>query len=333
MPRHGIMDLKTTAEVWSRYWRGGSVNSCAGDFPENYTGTIADFWNRQFESVGDNALIADLGTGNGAVLLLASEFARCHGLQFNLHGIDASDTDPSVAADAGGVYRGIRFHVRTSITELPFADRSVALVCSQFGIEYADWSRAVAEVARVLNASGSLAFVMHSTDSRVHESTIDQLDNFESLNSSGLLGYARTMIPLLAHAKTDAGREFLLSSTDAETTRIAINNASRQIVERIEQSLVPATLARTLERVIAVLRFAQEGKPKLATDALNALESDLRDESYRHAHLHQVALAPGALDDATTTLKELGFVDVSLAPIDQPSGVRYGWSLTARRES
>ena len=321
----------TTAEVWSRYWRTGTVHSCGIDFKGNYTGALAGFWERQFAQVPEDGLIVDLGTGNGAIPLLAKAFAESNARTFRLHGVDAADVAPASAADAGSRYDGIRFHPGTSMLSLPFADRSIDLVCSQFAIEYVAWNEACAEIARAIAPDGRLAYVMHTTDSRIHATTLDQLVSFDVLFESGLCGHAVAMAHILSRANTPASRAALQQSPEAERIRAALNTAAGQVAERIAQATVPLMLARTVEAISEVLRSAAVLGEEQATAVLGKLQHDLRDEHYRLQHLREVALSPESIGAAAESLRQHGFIEVAFHPLDQSDGMRIGWAITAHR--
>ncbi|MEO8742298.1 MAG: class I SAM-dependent methyltransferase [Lysobacteraceae bacterium] len=321
----------TTADVWSRYWRKGVAHSCSVDFSGNYSGALAEFWACQFAQMPDDATIVDLGTGNGAIPLLAKAYAEHHARLFRVHGVDAAGIDPVVTMDAGNRFDGIRFHPNTSMLALPFADRSIDLVCSQFAIEYVPWQEISTEMARVTALGGRIACVMHTTDSRVHVTTLDQLESFDVLFESGFIENATTMAALLAAADTATTRAVLQQSAEAERVRSALNTAAQTIAERIEQADVPLMLTRTIEMASQIFRSAPSIGEQRATEAMRAVERDLCDEQYRLQHLRQAALTPQDLKGIADDLRALGFDDVRCEPIDQSAGVRYGWGLTARR--
>lgn len=321
----------TTADVWSRYGRKGVGHSCSVDFSGNYSGALAEFWECQFAQAPDNAIIVDLGTGNGAIPLLAKAYAGKHARAFHLHGVDAAGIDPATSTDADNRFDGIRFHPNTSMLALPFADHGIDLVCSQFAIEYVPWQEISTEIARVTALGGCIACVMHTTDSRIHATTIDQLASFDVLFASGFLEHAMAMARLLAVADTQTSRAALQQSQEAEQVRESLNAAAQQVVDRIEQAQVPLMLSRTIEMIGNILRSASGMGEQPAVDAIHAIERDLHDESYRLLHLREAALSPQSLAAAADSLHPLGFNDVVVQPIDQADAMRLGWTLTARR--
>ncbi len=162
VPAPSANDEAAATEAWTRLWRAGALHSCGCAFRDNYEGATADFWRGRFAALDDGARVVDLGTGNGAILLLAREVAAARGVRFALDGVDLADIDPAALPGAEDRYAGIRFHPRTSMAALPFADRSVDLVCGQYALEYAPFAPAAAEIARVLAPGGRIAFVLRA---------------------------------------------------------------------------------------------------------------------------------------------------------------------------
>src|SRR5690606_5536476 len=76
------------AEPWSRLWSTGVLHSCATGIHGNYDGAVLEFWQRQFDSLEDGSRLVDVGTGNGALLLLARQRATERGIQLSMHGVD-----------------------------------------------------------------------------------------------------------------------------------------------------------------------------------------------------------------------------------------------------
>ena len=121
-----VESVDTSAMPWSRLWATGVLHSCATGIHGNYDGEVLAFWQGQFDLAGDGARILDVGTGNGALLLLARERATRRGIGLTLLGVDIADIEPGRAV-AGGADRfaGIEFHPRTSVCALPFADGEI----------------------------------------------------------------------------------------------------------------------------------------------------------------------------------------------------------------
>lgn len=152
-------------EVWDSFWRASRLACCIDAGEANYAADFKRPWLEFFRQFQDGYSLLDLCTGNGAVPLIALDYAEEHELSLNLHGVDSADIDPGkYNLEFSEKLSKINFHPRTSITELPFADDSFDFVTSQYGIEYAPLEPAAAEIVRVLGKGGCGQFIIHAED-------------------------------------------------------------------------------------------------------------------------------------------------------------------------
>lgn len=157
--------------IWTRYWHFDRVASCMdGAGLRNYVEEVAAGWRTFFRRLPPNSTILDLCTGNGAIALLAAEVGRVTEKDFVVIGVDGAAIDPKRHVQK---YREdlerIEFRASVDVEKLPLANCSVSAIVSQYGIEYSDLSKSLAEVGRVLSRSGCLRFVLHAADGAVAE--------------------------------------------------------------------------------------------------------------------------------------------------------------------
>ena len=318
-------------EAWSRYWQAGALHSCGGAFGGNYEGATAHFWRGQFERVPDDGTIVDLGTGNGAIPLLARQAAAELGRRFDLHGVDAAAIDPpSTVPDGARAFAGIRFHAGVSATQLPFADASVALVCGQYALEYMPREAALREIVRVIGPAGRAAFVLHSRDSAVLETTAEQLAHCRLLfEDSVVFGRARRMGEILAEANTPERRRALADDPRAQTLRHELNEAAGMVVDRVESAKTPALLQTALGAISSTLQAAAQLGPEGVVEQLNRHERALRDEWDRLCDLDEAALDAAQADALRAQFAAAGYGATVLGPLDHAPGQRLGWTLVA----
>lgn len=150
---------------WTPYWRRPTLTSFGDIFPNNYDGSILEFWQRQL--TGQLQHVVDVACGNGALTWIANSILNRDGNRTRVTGVDFADIDPFAALKRKpGRYPQVRFIGNTPAEQLPFADASVDLLISQYGIEYSDLSRSVPEAARVLVPGASP--VLHSARQGIH---------------------------------------------------------------------------------------------------------------------------------------------------------------------
>lgn len=315
------------AAVWSRLWGSGVLHSCATGIDGNYDGAIRAYWESAFARVPDGGRVVDIGTGNGAVLLLAREVAarRSHTLQ--LHGVDVADIDPMRAVpDGASRFSGVVFHPQTSATALPFGDGDVALVCSQFGVEYAPRDAAIDEILRVIGPGGRAAFILHSDDSIVADVSRQQREACVFLlEHCPVFERARALVPVLARAALPHAREALARDAAADVARTAFNEAAQQLMDQIAARPLAVVLQNAAQQVRQVLQLAGTSEA-MATQALDRALAGLQDEFVRLQQLQAALIGADELERIAERFRQHGFTARS-APIEQRPGIKMGWTL------
>lgn len=175
------MDRSSTWE-WDQYWQSARLAACDGAEGFNYRESIQSAWRRFLSPQGDNRMLVDIATGNGAVPLLARDIAAENDWRWRIVGVDNASIDPpTFLKDAGIDTSGIEFLGNTRAEDLPIADDSVDIVTSQYGLEYTDMSLVVREIARVQKPGSVFQFVMHATESGIVRSAGAEINNCDFL--------------------------------------------------------------------------------------------------------------------------------------------------------
>lgn len=313
--------------AWTRLWRSGVLHSCASAIEGNYDGPVRAFWKSHFERVPAGGVVVDVGTGNGALALLATDVARTERKHLDVHGVDLADISPAQAgAAAAGAFDGITFHPRTSLTGLPFEDGGVDLLVSQFAFEYAPRDAATAEALRVLGGRGIAAMVLHSHDSVIARVSAERLPWFgHLLHASPMLATADAMIDVLAGARTPDERVALAADAQAESARAALNSAAGDLIERAGEPGAAEVFGRFLPALSQAVRSAPYD-PLRARQALGSLHLWLRDEEERLLQLRDALLDATALDALADRFRRAGYA-VEYGSLEQRPGTKLGWTL------
>lgn len=162
---------------WSNYWaESKALNSFAeSDASTGYSGPIKKYWLDFFSTLKKDSKIVDIGCGNGALACLAVEFSNLHNLNFEVHGIDAADINPieTLKHDKKMLkfLSQVHFHAKTPAENLPFKPNSIDVFISQFGFEYSNISKTVAECHKVLTSKGSINIMAHHPKSLISDDT------------------------------------------------------------------------------------------------------------------------------------------------------------------
>jgi SAM-dependent methyltransferase len=283
------------SQVWSRYWAGGTLHSCAGSFDANYGGAIADFWRQAFAALPVPARVLDIASGNGplAQMLLGQRPEPA----ITCDAVDLARVSPGWAAGQPRVC----FHPAVAAEALPFGDASFDLVASQFGVEYSELDRALAEVQRVRKPGSTVHFVLHHAGSVPVALAQAEIAHISwALGPAGLLDAAAGLLEPLARSRSAEGLRSLAGDGAARLAREAFNSAQDATDARLAGSPCPDVLHDIRDHVGASLTEARNGRTLEARQRLDRLAVSLQDAllRLRELRLHALdeagALAVGA---------------------------------------
>lgn len=319
MPDSTHHDRSPRRQAWSSYWATGRLHSCATSFDGNYEGAIGASWRQAFSALPAGTRVLDLATGNGPLPALLWEL---YGDAVQVDAVDLAGLAPTWH-DAGK-HASIRFHPGVDMEALPFADASFDLVTSQFGFEYADHGRTLAEVCRVAAPGASLRLVMHHHGSRLVEVGREEELHHAWLSApEGLLEAARGVIPVLAAVR--AGRPPDMAAVQA---REAYNRAMAALGAAAEASSAPDLLLETRDVVHRLVRDVG-ADPVEALHALELLAGSLEQARLRTAEMIACALDRPGIEALARTLSGLcPQARIAFEELAQAEGV-LGWAFSA----
>lgn len=190
---------------WSNHWLlSRTVSSFSeGEIGRTYASDVDNFWIQNLAFLGKEAVVVDVGSGNGAAALAISEWAKKNAKKWQVHGVDLAKITPVKAlADKPEISKqleAITFHSETDMLKLPFADNSVDCIVSQFGFEYADSEAALAEALRVLKPGGKIVAIAQHKKSQLIKEAGQGAEIFQHiLNTTPLFLQADLMLRLAA---------------------------------------------------------------------------------------------------------------------------------------
>ena len=305
------MSDRLNAAQWSRYWQKGTITTFHGRFGENYDGPVRDFWHEVFHRLPDGAKIVDLATGNGAVALLAAQFGHRQHKTFDIVGIDSADVDPT-SLFAGKAFarhlRRVRFLANTPVEATALPARTHDLAMSQFGIEYADMAKTVAEIARILKPEGgTFAGMMHHNDSAIIRQAKDGVAQILTCAKSGLHEAIRDLHGHLDKLAT-RGKD-PKDDERAIAQRTAINERLQSLNRESTRYRDPGQIVYYVENSMATFNPAVTGgmpvAAKLAMLRDVAMESDAYKQRMRD--LISAAMDDAAIAELTGRFEKAGF--------------------------
>lgn len=320
-------DLAPQAAIWGRLWKTGVLHSCASGIPGNYDREILAFWLDRFRWLSDGDVVVDVGTGNGAIPLLALSHARNRRISLQIHGVDLADIAPTLDVPGGSPqYGSIRFHPRTSMTSLPFSRGEVKLLCSQFAFEYAPRADSAHEILRVIGDNGTAAMIIHSADSVISAVANTQLQACRwLLQESDLFHATERLLRAMAGAVTPSARAALALDASAEVARLAFNRAAEELMAHVETDPAAEILQQTAQRISQVLQ-----RPMRTLDQVACTVSDMRrwveDEEQRLLMMQGAAMDRRTLEETARSLGASG-LPVRTGQLLYDGGTCMGWTV------
>lgn len=323
---------RLTSDQWSQFWSRDSITTFVRPFNGNYDGEFANFWSAQFDRLGDGARIVDLATGNGAIALLAQQYAVEQERTFEVIGIDYAQIDPvSMLAshdDLGPLLEAIDFRGGVRIEASGLDDGSVDLLTSQYGFEYADTDGAVAEAWRVLRPGGRAALILHHDDSVVVSHAREGLDQVRfCLQKEEIDKRIAALVKIMGDAVTAEQRRALKNNRKAESLRKKINASLTRIKQRSREYTDPEGFMGVM--VPNLLKVFSDYKQASVAQKLKHVR-DVRAafDAYRErmADLAGAALSPAKLDALVDKFDDAGFVVAERGSLNY-KGSLMGWTL------
>jgi hypothetical protein len=306
-------------EHWSQFWRsaGSSLASEAVRLP-----VLHKLWAEILIKIpppADGAPLLELAAGSGSVSRHISKIS--HLAASTQLALDAS-------VEALSELRCGEIAVAGDLHGLPFIQRSMHLITSQFGVEYAGLD-GFASAFDCVSAGGYFAFVIHLSDGVIHE---------ECVENSRLIGH------FLESSFLPVAQGLINTSTGAQLSPDHHQKAQmfRQTLSGVEQLLISATDGQAKDTLLQVYNAVAD-----MVEAPRHYEAAVVDGWFSKTHAELAGYAQrmdqmcrSALSQqdrtAVTQLAEMRGFDITRHGIvyDDEDGLRpapVAWHIVARR--
>lgn len=281
---------KLQAAHWDDYWgrrAEKSISDRSFQVGVEQSEDLKAIWNTLFTQATSGPIL-DLCCGAGAVTVAAHEAGRQ-----DLMALD-------VSAQAVGITRQRVPSVQTFVSsadEIPLPTGAVAMVVSQFGVEYADWDRVAAEINRVLQSDGSFRAIAHKKDGRVDAECQANLAAANTLLESPYLSVASTFFEALfeyeaAPASTDRSRlDYSFKEFAAARDGLKSVILSNEVAARLHQEVSELYQTRTSYSLRAVQNRLRNWKPQIQAYAgrMDSMLAAAMEQSDAETFLKQVS--------------------------------------------
>jgi ubiquinone/menaquinone biosynthesis C-methylase UbiE len=254
---------------WSQYWAQGNITSFTDIYANGYEGIIAKIWQDKFNTISENQSVLDLCTGSASIIRLAK--SKIPNFQMiNFTGVDYAQ---ELNVEDFSIYKNVELLSKINIEELPFENKSFDHVISNFGIEYSDIEKSIAEAIRVGKPTAKYHFICHHHESNILNDNSRLLACLNEMNiDGGVLHYLSLLIDLL-ESKTD----------ESEHIRNKLNQRLGLLAEKDIDSFHTSRVVEFIKHIL---------NPKVINKSLvlDSFKSDLDSHSKRLAHLKNSAL-------------------------------------------
>lgn len=320
--------------AWSIFWQADHFEACVPRVVPEALDNLHRHWRQFVTSLGNGSRLLDLGTGNGALALLALRAARQAGLELEVHGVDSALIDPPRYLPAMATeLRAIRFHSGVAMEQLPFADQHFDAVVGQYALEYSDTARSVPEWLRVLRVGGTFRFLLHSEEAVLKGQSCLQREQAERILESPLFSQMRAMLPAIyaaqaAEATAGANSAQPLARAQQRMTEFAATLSS------LQESFAHMADLSLPERVLQAARALPTLRQELSeTDLLQRvgdIETLLRAQALRLRDMEGAALSVAGRQQLLQHCSAAGATDLILEEARSESSLLGCW-LSGRR--
>ncbi|MGH8249121.1 MAG: class I SAM-dependent methyltransferase [Steroidobacteraceae bacterium] len=309
-------------EHWETYYRGGALATCPLGSASGYTLELYDAWVEFFAGLADASRILDVGTGNGAIALIAKETAGRLGHHYEIHGTDLAQIDPvRDVAEGEKLFAGIQFHELVATERLPFPAASFNAVSGQYALEYAAVEMGLREIFRVLQGGGQAQFIMHHADSVI-------LHNAQQSLKDADLILNRTKIFRRLRRHLEAERR---SPVGARRTWVELVAAVSQLQSASGKATSALMLHVTLDAVQQLLNARQQLSRATMDRQIHVVEADIRASVRRLQDLVGSAQSVADIARIKDFAGSLGFVGCEARTQFHDGANLVGWRLNLRR--
>jgi SAM-dependent methyltransferase len=273
-----------------------------------------------------------LACGNGAVVWIANEILNGQGARTKVTGVDYANIAPfSALGRDKKLFPMVSFLKNTSIEQLPFADGTIDVAVSQYGLEYSDIEKTIPEVIRVLKPAAKMCFVLHRNKSDLIGSAGLIMEIIDDILDGEKIAEKYLLLDELYNAAKN--RQEIEQSAAIKRQRTQINMSLYAIEKKIQ--LIPGGVPmlfeclQNFEKEFPKQAANRNGKRKQNIAA--AVESLQRYKVRMEGH-HGAGLTDAELEQLIALIERGGFAIVENGDLMYREGANVGSVLVARRD-
>ena len=311
------MEIKNNNQHWNDYWSQGHKTSFGSAFTNCYEGVIKATWLQYFKTLKSNSKVLDLCTGNASLLRIAKS---CLNEDNNIHftGVDYADINTS---DGFAKLSNINLMFNVNIEQLPFEADSFDYVISNFGIEYSNLNKSLAEASRVLIIGGKVELVCHCHDSTIIKSNADELAMLNLMLSEGnVLDNLKALIKALVIREKN---KLQASASEQDSYQAACQSAEKfrhKLNDKI--AIIDNSFTKALHEseFLAFLKYLLSKQCQDKETTLRAFKNSMQAHNSRLSAMINAALSMNQLTSVSELLKENGLSLLNIKDVVNEDG-------------
>ncbi len=319
----------SSVQHWDAFWRAREKAVPRTD-PGAQDRAPAEFWKTFFENeveVSQELRLIDVACGNGAVTAIAMEAGRAAAANLIAHCVDYSASAVEEVRKCFPQVEGVACDAR----ELPYVDCSFDLVVSQFGIEYAG-IEAFEEAARLVNATGTLAAIIHMRNGAIHRECAGNLGVIEGLNKARLMPLARAAFG--AGFELIAGRITDQKFQQFDKRLAPAVDAAKGILKEKGPLAAGGLLANVYRDIAYMYTRMQNYRPDEVFAWFDGISNELASYEGRMVSMTRCALDESDIETIAKRVARLGFTVQRPEVLSlKKTGEAAAWILIARRNA
>ena len=315
------MQFESGAVSWTRYWRAGNLNTC---FTGNQTFSLHEKWSQWFGKLEAGMQIIDLATGNGAVARIAAETLNRQDKDFSIFAVDQANIEPQLFMQGfTAPTDNIKLTPNTYIEDLPFEAGCFDCVCSQFGFEYSDTTKAINEIARVCAKGAVLKFIIHAHNGEVDKASRNRLARVKSLIAKGnVMELALRISKLRMQGNSGAAQE--------RTLLHKLQGKIDKWRSRLSEVQPDDVAASAIQHLIALMQDTELAKSGELNASLREMSKELHAYIVRLNSMIHAARTEEEITMISKGFSDAGFASLKHEPLLDANGI-VAWDLSAIR--
>ena len=289
-------ETKNAAWAWSLFWQADNQRACSplNSVPDD--SPLDRVWEGFFQDLPKDSVILDVGTGNGALAVLAQKVL---GDRAQVHGVDVAEIDPVTFVSSARGLQSITFHPGVTMEQLPFDDGYFDAVVGQYALEYSKLEHSVPEALRMLRSRGRFCFLVHAAGGALETRNSLQQRQAQTLLDSSLFQDLGRLLPAIVSAQTLETERSIAADCALQAARDEINRFSTTL-QHLETIFADDGDTDMVARLLSAVRQIPAVRLQYTLPELLQQASDLEARLPAQA-LRLQAMLDAALDDAGLT--------------------------------